>query len=262
MVRLSLQNQERTEAKEFTELRDAGVPMVEIELRHPTDFAAEIFKWEVATALACVAMGLNPFHDGHTQENLGIPAERLENIANKRLSLKPAARVTQNSLSLYADGRTRRMISNLSLRDALRTFLQQRNRDSYIAILPFFKPIPEYIDILQDLRDRMRYGLGMPVQVLSGPRYIYTLGKMYKEGPANGIFIMITAEPCEDVAIPGADYTFGEVHLALALTDYEALENSGKPTIRLHLAQGAEKGLKELRDVVIQTLAQITRNAG
>jgi hypothetical protein len=48
----------------------------------------------------------------------------------------------------------------------------------------------------------------------------------------------------------------------VALTAYEALENSGKPTIRLHLAQGAEKGLKELHDVVIQTLAQITRNAG
>jgi glucose-6-phosphate isomerase len=85
---------------------------------------------------------------------------------------------------------------------------------------------------------------------------------MYKEGPANAIFTIITAEPREDLAIPGADYTSGEVHLALALTDYEVLENSGKPVIRLHLAQGAGKGLKELRDIVIQTMAPITTNAG
>ena len=57
----------------------------------------------------------------------------------------PAARVTAGSISLYAEGRSRRMISNLSLREALRTFLELRNQDSYIAILPFFKLIPEYV---------------------------------------------------------------------------------------------------------------------
>jgi hypothetical protein len=183
VVKLSLQNQERREAKEFTELRDAGVPMVEIELQHPTDFAAEMFKWEEATGLACAAMGLNPFHDGHTQENLGIPAERLENIANKRLSLKPAARVTQNSLSLYADGRTRRMISNLSLRDALRTFLQLRDRNGYSAILPFFKPIPEYIDILQDLRTVCAMGSGCRYNCCRGRVTFLRSGRCTNRGP-------------------------------------------------------------------------------
>jgi hypothetical protein len=170
--------------------------------------------------------------------------------------------VAAGSISLYADGRSRRMISNLSLREALRTFLELRNQNSYIAILPFFKLTPEYVNIVQDLRDRMRYELGMPVQVSSGPRYIHALGKMYKEGPADGIFIVITAEPQKDLVIPGADYTFGELHLALAMAEVEALENCRKPVIRLHLAQGAEKGLKELRDVVIQAVEQITRNSG
>jgi hypothetical protein len=262
VVKLRLQGQTDEEAKESKELRDAGVPMVEIELKHPVHLAAEIFKWEVATTLAGVAMGLNPFRNGNTQGNFGISVRPPENVAQERMLPGTKPRVTQDSVSLYADGRTRRMISNLSLRDALRTFLQLRNQDSYIAILPFFKLIPAYIDILQDLRDHMRHGLGMPVQVSSGPRYIYALGTMYKQGPANGIFIVVTAEPREDMAIPGADYTFRELNLALAVTDCEALENSGKPAIRLHLAQGAEKGLKELRDVVIQPMAQITRSVG
>jgi transaldolase/glucose-6-phosphate isomerase len=262
VVKFTLQNQENTGETEFKELRDSGVPTVEIKLRQPADFAAEIFKWEVATALACVSMGINPFREGATQGNFGIPEGRLEDIAKKRRSVLPAARVAAGSISLYADGRSRRMISNLSLREALRTFLELRNQNSYIAILPFFKLTPEYVNIVQDLRDRMRYELGMPVQVSSGPRYIHALGKMYKEGPADGIFIVITAEPQKDLVIPGADYTFGELHLALAMAEVEALENCRKPVIRLHLAQGAEKGLKELRDVVIQAVEQITRNSG
>ena len=173
----------------------------------------------------------------------------------------PRPRVTEDFISLYAEGGTRPLLSNLSLRDALRTFLDLRNRDSYIAILPFFSLVSEYIAILQDLRDRMRYALDMPVQVSTGPRYIHVLGQMYKHGPANGIFIVVTAEPREDVPIPGAGYTFGQLQLALALTECESLENFHKPTIRLHLSQGVEKGLKPLRDIVIQAVAQIIRNA-
>ncbi|MDP9340270.1 MAG: hypothetical protein M3P45_15525 [Acidobacteriota bacterium] len=262
VVKLSLENQGRTEAKELTELRDAGVPIVEIKLQEHGDIAAEIFKWEVATALACVPMGLNPFHDGNTQGSFGIPVERLDNIASKRQTVPTATTATEGPVSLYAGGRTRRMISSLNLREALRTFLELRNQESYIAILPFFKLIPEYIDILQDLRERMRCGLEMPVQMSTGPRYIHALGRMYKDGPANGIFVVVTAAPREDLAIPGADYTFGELQLALAMEECEALENSWKPTIRLHLAEGAEKGLKQMRDIVIQTVAQISGNAG
>jgi arabinogalactan endo-1,4-beta-galactosidase len=83
-----------------------------------------------------------------------------------------------------------------------------------------------------------------------------------EDGLGHVVFVAMGAESREDLVIPGADYTFGELHLALAMAEAEARENSWKPTIWLHLANGAEKGLKELRDVVIQTLAQIQRNAG
>jgi transaldolase / glucose-6-phosphate isomerase len=92
------------------------------------------------------------------------------------------------------------------------------------------------------------------VQISSGPRYLYTLGKAYKEGPPNGIFMIVTAEPGEDVAIPGAGYTFGELQTAFALAEFGALEVPRKHAIRLHLTPGSEKGLKQLSDVVIQAL--------
>jgi hypothetical protein len=78
----------------------------------------------------------------------------------------------------------------------------------------------------------MRYALEMLVQVCTGPRYLHALGSVYKEGPPYGIVIVITAEPAEDVAIPGAHYTFGNLQLALALAEFEALERAQKHTTR------------------------------
>ena len=97
------------------------------------------------------------------------------------------------------------------------------------------------------------------VQVTVRPRYLQALGWSYKEGPPHGIFIVITAEPDEDVAIPGAEYTFADLQLALALAECEALEQAEKHSIRLHLSELSEKSLKQLADVVIQAVAQIRR---
>ena len=121
VVSLSLQRQKGAQQDEFSGLRDAAVPMVEIELRQPADFAGEIFKWEMATALACVPMRLNPFHDEVSPTNFAMPTERLNNITGKNRVDAASARVTEDAIGLYAEGRTRRLISNLSLREALRT---------------------------------------------------------------------------------------------------------------------------------------------
>jgi len=244
------------------QLRDMNIPVVEIELQGPVDFAAEIFKWELATALACVPLGLNPFHGQDVQSHLGLPAKLLDDIAEKRTSRLAMRRAKEEGVGLYAEGKTRRQVSSLNLVEGLRTFLELRNSDSYIAILPFFKPTPSHIQALQFLRDRMRHTLEMPVQVSSGPRYVHALGLMYKRGPANGIFLVLTAEPAKDLSVPGAAYTFGELQLALALNECETLENAQKPVIRLHFALGAEKGLKQLTDVVIQAMARIRKSAG
>lgn len=257
VVIFTLKDRVEGQPNQAAELRELGIPLVEIELAGVTDFVAEIFKWEIATALACVPLGLNPFREADNQSRLRIPTEPLENIANKRDSLLPVVRIRENGLALYMEGQTRRELSTLGLRDALRTFLELRNSDSYIAIFPFFKPSESDVNTLRTLRDFMSHTLEMPVQVSTGPRYLHALGTMYKDGPANGIFIILTAAPREDLAIPGAGYTFGELQLALALTECETLENYQQHVIRLHCDAGAEKGLLQFSDILKQALVRI-----
>jgi hypothetical protein len=257
IVILSMKGHSEVQREQLRTLREQDVPVLEVELQTPGDLAAEMFKWEVGTALACLPLGINCFQDGEGRGNLGTVSEQLEAITPKRNATTLEARVKENGISLYVEGQTRRAISGLSLKGAIQTFLELRNANGYFAICPFFELLPQYLDILRSLRIRMCSTLGVPVQISSGPRYLYPLSKVYKEGPADGMFIVITSEPAEDVAIPGASYTFGELQLSLALQEFESLEKFKKPAIRLHLLEGPEKGLKQLSDVVIQALARI-----
>ncbi len=65
---LSMRGDDHTEVKEAeTQLKQAGVPVVSIELNSPMELGAEVFKWEVATALACALLGVNPFDEPDVQ---------------------------------------------------------------------------------------------------------------------------------------------------------------------------------------------------
>jgi hypothetical protein len=81
---------------------------------------------------------INCFDVGESQNNLSSVAEQLKQVTEKRDSLLSAARVNEEGISLYVEGETRRSISTMNLRAALQTFLELRNPDSYVAIMPFF----------------------------------------------------------------------------------------------------------------------------
>jgi hypothetical protein len=63
---------------------------------------------------------------------------------------------------------------------------------------------------------------------------------------------MVTSESTTDLAIPGAAYTFGQLQMAPALTDFESLEIRRKLAIRLHLTQGLEPGLAEIERTILK----------
>jgi glucose-6-phosphate isomerase len=65
----------------------------------------------------------------------------------------------------------------------------------------------------------------------------------------------------KDVSIPGAYYSFGQLQLALALGDFRALVTHQRPVLRLHLTNGAERGITEVEAVLGATLANLRRMA-
>ena len=66
-------------------------------------------------------------------------------------------------------------------------------------------------------------------------------GQAYAGGPGRGPFLLLTASPAKDLVIPGADYSFGRLQLALARSNFESLGRQRRPVIRLHLVRGLNK---------------------
>jgi hypothetical protein len=164
-------------------------------------------------------------------------------------------------MELYAEGETRHQVSTLSVSDAFRTFFDLRAADGYLAIITFLSSHPFVDAALGRLREQLASRLGIPVLLSSGPRYLHYFEQVYKGGPPKGLFLILTSEPAEDIVIPGAGYTFGQLQLALAMGDFESFESRQKLVVRIHLTQGLEQSLAELEQVIQQALVN-TRDSG
>jgi glucose-6-phosphate isomerase len=261
-VILTMRGDDDTEIKAAErQLKQAGVPLVSVELNSPADLGAGLFKWEVATALACALLKVNPFDEPDVLAGRERAGEILGALIAKGELPAKTVRVHERGMELYAEGETRHQVSTLSVSDAFRTFFDLRAADGYLAIITFLSSHPFVDAALGRLREQLASKLGIPVLLSSGPRYLHYFEQVYKGGPPKGLFLILTSEPAEDIVIPGAGYTFGQLQLALAMGDFESFESRQKLVVRIHLTQGLEQSLAELEQVIQQALVN-TRDSG
>lgn len=240
-------------------LKTRDVPFVSIQLASPEELGAELFKWEVATALACALLEVNPFDEPDLQESAAIAAELLDKLVTKRQLPSPTVRINEAGIELYAEGETRQQISTLNLAEALRTFFEIKSPTGYVATLAFLDRRGRFRAALERIRSQIASRLGIPALLSFGPRYLHHLGQVFQGGPSKGIFLIITGEPSQDISIPGAGYSFGQLQKVLAMGDFDSLERHRRPVLRLHLAEGVEPGLGKLENILQQALRNIRR---
>jgi glucose-6-phosphate isomerase len=101
-----------------------------------------------------------------------------------------------------------------------------------------------YLDRLADasaivLRPELARRTGLQTTFGWGPRFLHSTGQYHKGGHQNGVFLQITGEVDEDLAVPGRPYTLGTLQRAQALGDGQVLAERGRPVLRLHLTDRA-----------------------
>jgi glucose-6-phosphate isomerase len=205
--------------------------------------------------LAGASLAIDPFDEPNVQESKDNTARILEAFETSGEMPLGSPRLTESGIELYADGAARGAISTLQLTAALLSFLSERRPYDYLAILAYVARDGANATELDSLRAALAERLSLPVLLGYGPRYLHSIGQLFKGGPASGMFLMITSEKPEDLAIPGAKYTFGQLEMAQALGDFQSLGRLGKPALRLHLTEGAPAGLAALRRAVDQVFS-------
>jgi hypothetical protein len=236
-------------------LEQRGAPVTEIRMAVPSDLGAEFFRWEVATVLAGVSLSIDPFDEPNVQESKDATARLLQEFESEGEMPQGALVLAESGIELYTESKKQQPAPALQISDVLRLFLSGRPAGDYLALLAFLARDPSNAAELEALRYRLMERLGVPVLLGFGPRYLHSIGQLYKGGPANGMFIVITSRQPQDVPIPGARYTFSQLQMAQALGDLQCLAARERPVLRLHLAQGARAGLAALRAIFEQALA-------
>lgn len=209
-------------------LERAGQPVVRIGLTDPYDLGAELFRWEIATAVAGSILGVNPF-DQPDVEASKIAARTLTAEYEQTGSLPPEAPFLQErGIALFGDQRNAAALTEAAGRDRslvgyLRAHLNRLQSGDYFAILAYIEMNDAHEDALGLLRHAVRDAKRTATCVGFGPRYLHSTGQAYKGGPNTGVFLQITCNDAFDLRVPGRGYSFGMVKAAQARGDFQIL---------------------------------------
>ncbi len=249
-VRFRLSGNTEDPDTELSALKEAGHPVVEIMLEDKLDLAQEFLRWEIATATAGAVLEINPFDQPNVQESKSNTNRLLSEFEkNGRLPGEEPS-LLEDDLALYAG------IEAANLTEALSRFFGESREGDYLALLAYLSETPEVERELEEIRLLLRNSLHLASTLGYGPRYLHSTGQFHKGGPNTGLFILLTADPAQDVPIPGRRFSFGLLRQAQALGDLSALQQHDRRVIRIHLGADAVRGLARLKEIVASALAK------
>ena len=226
-VTLTLESKKDKELQgRAAKLAAAGHPVLSFRLPDIADLGGELFRWEMATAIAGAVMKINPFDQPDVQSAKDKTKELLQTLAAGRpLPLKTVPmkwtpfNVSWSRAVGDPEGKPEeawpRFWKSLGVGEAAHL----------LAFLPARKGIREG---LEGLRAKVRKLTKAAVTVGIGPRYLHSTGQLHKGGPDKAIFLVIVAPRKTRLPVPGDPYTFEQLELAQAVGDFQALDSKGR----------------------------------
>jgi len=212
-------------------LREAGHPVVEFAIPNVYDIGAEMFRWEIATVVACSILGVNAFDQPNVETSKKITKAKIAEYEKKGKLKEGKPAWKKDGVVVFSPT----TVTGASLKAVLGGFLKKAKPGGYVAINAYLPRNREMVDVLQEMRVTIRARTGNPVTAGFGPRFQHSTGQFHKGGIKDALFLVITAEPEKDFDIPTEGLTFGTLIRAQALGDYEALIEAKKKVLRVHL---------------------------
>lgn len=191
------------------------------------ELGAQFMLWEYATVIASRLIGINPF-DQPDVESAKIAAramleQRDEIVAP--LFKEAGIEVRSSGLNLS---------SVESVEGALMALLKQIDSDDgYLSIHAYLDRTS--VAEATTLRELAAAKTRRPVTFGWAPRFLHSTGQYHKGGPAQGVFLQIVSAAKKDIAVPGRDFTFGELIASQAAGDAKVLADQGRPVLTLTL---------------------------
>jgi glucose-6-phosphate isomerase len=196
--------------------------------------------WETATVVASRLIGINPFDQPDVESAKiaarGMLEQRAEIEAPSFVSESVEVRSTELNLG-----------KSETLGEAIRALFAALDSDGYVSVHAYLDrtSVPQ----AAELRDQIARATGRPTTFGWAPRFLHSTGQYHKGGPRQGVYLQITAEASHDIAVPGRDFTFGELIASQAAGDAAVLGQLGRPVLTLTLKDAAA-GLAAIKNAI------------
>lgn len=204
-------------------LEDAGFPVLRLQLDERTAIGGEFVRWEIATALAGVLLGIDPFDQPNVAESKQNTADVLDDLGDDAALPEPETGDIAELLDDVAPG-------------------------DYICVQSYLAPDATLAGGIAELRLILRDNLRVATTAGWGPRFLHSTGQLHKGGPDSLVAIQLADVPAEDVDIPGFDYGFATLIRAQALGDLRSLRSHDRRVIQRRI-NGPEDVVRLIGDV-------------
>jgi transaldolase/glucose-6-phosphate isomerase len=241
-------------------LEAAGQPVVRITVNDPYQLGEEMFRWEIATAVAGAIIGINAFNQPDVEASK-IATRKLTSEYEKSGALPPEIPILEaDNVKLFTDEKNAAALARSAggaktLAAYLKAHLNRLGAGDYCCISAYVEMNNTHQQPLQAIRQAVRDAKKVATCLGYGPRFLHSTGQAYKGGPNSGVFLQITCDDAADVPVPGRQYTFGVVKAAQARGDFEVLVERDRRALRVHLGSNVAAGLATLQQAINQALA-------
>ncbi len=219
-----------------------GHPVLTFNIDSAYDLGAEFLRWEFATAVACADLGVNAFDQPDVQDNKTRTKKKIADYETSQALTEGEPQFENEQVRLYWSPRFESLHVG-SVGDLLDAVLNSVQTGDYVAVNAYLPRNPEQTAQLQAFRKRILERTGAATTLGFGPRFLHSTGQLHKGGADNAVFIQITDDTGQTLAIPGLPYDFNVLQRAQAVGDYEALVARERRVVRIHLKKKQVKDL-------------------
>ncbi len=179
-------------------IADSGLPTISLPSPTIDTLAAEVFRWEFATAMAGALLHVNPFD---------APGAAATAVATRR--------------GLEAGATTPFRISADDVIDAI-------DDGSRLVLHAWVDPDGPGAARIDEAAAVLRRRLGVPVLVEACPGDLHMTGQLHTQGPPGGVHATLLETPTATIPVPGRDWDLWHLVAAEAAADVAVLREHGR----------------------------------
>ena len=227
----------------LAELAAAGHPVIRIAVGSKIEIGAEFVRWEIATALAGIVLGIEPFDQ--------------PNVEEAKINTRAVIAAFEDGKA--PDGGAASAVSSAdesALGAALKAQLGKLAANGYASIQAYVAQTPARDKALLAIRTLLRDTTHRATTVGYGPRFLHSTGQLHKGGAPIGWFLQLVAEHPDDREIPGKAYSFGQLIDAQAIGDAQTIAFHDLPILRINLGKDADAGLASVERALTAALKE------